>query len=337
MSADHIYIDLLKSYSEGDRSANIFYQYNSSIIKRPVDYTVSIDRFNIPLNSLPIFIMNLTASYYNVELEYNGFSSGVIPVSYVPVPAPYYNPKVNGYIWSHSEFITYINTALATAYTTLAGLTALPAGSAAPYVYIDNNSTLTLKCPTPYLTSAAIPIKIYASGSMFRFLTGLQFDYTTSAIVANRNILMRIYDLKNNSETIAGVVWYSMHSDYKIETLVNWNDPIGIIFTSNHITSRPEIIPVASPISGSGTITQNGQNILANFDFIYGQTPKPLTVQYVLQSPYKKIDLIGTDDINKIDINVYWYDSEYNLYPISLYPNDSISVRLCFIKKKVEI
>jgi hypothetical protein len=63
---------------------------------------------------------------------------------------------------------------------------------------------------------------------------------------------------------------------------------------------------------------------------------KPTKIQYILQSVYKLIDLIGNDPINTIDIKLFWYDSHNNIYPLGVSLGDSISLRLVFIKKGTE-
>ena len=354
--ADHKYIDVYKSYTDDDgysRIMDITNSYAAAFVDEAQNYTLSIDRWNIPLTSVPIFIMNRTPGFYTCELEYGGTSSGVIPITYVPNPQPYYSQLFDYYIYSYIQFIEYINTALETAFYNLKASVSLPTNIPPMFAYNSNVFILYLVVTDAYAKTNVTPINIYFNKEMFKFINGIPIIYKT--LIANdRNCWIQCAPLINNRRTITYTnnnaippVTYTengltISSEYGNETLFNWNQAKGIVVMSYNLMTTPELIP-ANVNSNSGnsslnTSTQQNpyQNVLASFDFLHGETPRSLTAQYILTSPYKRLDIMSNGPLNKIHMCVKWFDSFYNLYDLYLYPGEAMTMRFVFINKRVQ-
>ena len=349
---DAQYQDILKPYNPIDRQMRYLKQFSQSIVTKADDFYLSIDRFNIPMTSIPIFIYQLTPhvdpitglttytdTEYSIELEYNGVFSGQTFIQYVsntPVTSSFYY-----YVFNYNAFIRMINTAISTAFTTLGGIITLPTGSVAPYFEIDQNTKMmSLVVQNNYFngTIGWLPLKLYANIKMLRFLNGIPLEFTYQS--PTRILLFIVEDLHNNLErrvpfdlTPTDPTLYDfliMNSEYGAQTLINWNDAKGFVFTTDTLPINPENLPSTA---NQSMLVSRG--ILANFDFIYTEsTPKPLSAQYILQSPYKKIDLISSVPINILDIAVAWYDYNNNLHECYLYDGEAMSIRLVFLRKK---
>jgi hypothetical protein len=302
---------------------------------------MAIDKFKIPLTNVPIFFFNSSKSggnynYYSLELSYNGIYSGRTYVQYTtssslsPSNPDYYR------VYDFNAFIQMINTTLSTAFTNLGGLITLPVGSVAPFLAIDENHVMSLYAQKgKYDTNniSITPIKIYMNNTLWNFTVGISADVIGSLIAGatnGRDVVFNVWDKKINTVSLSSVDYLKMASEYGAQTVIRWNICNGVLFTSSTIPVAPENLPN----SGSDK-NLNSRSIVANFDLIYTpEEPKPLTAQYVLQSPYKKINLINNIPLNNIDIAVYWYDNNNNTYPLTLYLNESVPMRFVFISKK---
>jgi len=324
------YYDVLQAYSGPNSQMRYFQQLSQPIIEHANEYYLSIDRFSIPMSNIPIFIFNPAANFYTVELVYNGTGSGPISVQYIP---PALQPTTSAYyyyVYSYNLFLLMINTALAASFTALGGSISLPAGSIAPYFVIDDSTKIiSLVAQSNFYDSTiSTPIQIFMNTNLLSYMEGIPMSYN-SALAGGRNILFNLFNTHNNVIAASPSNFYKMDTEYGASTLINWNQAKGFIITTDSIPINPEYLPI---VSGQNLL--NTRPILANFDFVYSPSDtKGLVAQYILQSPYKTIDLVGRNQVNRIDTTVYWYDSSNNMYTIYLRPNEAMSIRLVFLKK----
>ena len=339
---DSQYQDILKSYNSFDTQMRYFKQYSQNIVEKASDYNLAIDRFYVPLSSVPIFIFNntqvtdinkvTTYSYYSVELSYNGIYSGQTFIQYIPRSGSSVSAdKFYYYVYGFGNFLEMINTTLSSAFTKLSGLVTLPTDSIAPHFEIDyTNYMLSFVGQSNfYDSSLASPITVYMNNPMQQFMSGIPSSYNGS-FSNGRNIIFKFSNLYNNIITWSSSDYYKMNSEYGTQTLIRWNIAKGLVFTTDTIPVNTENLPA--------TLNQSlliSRGILANFDFIYtSDAPKPFSAQYILQSPYKQITLINDTPINVLDITVYWYDMDNNLYDTFIYSGEALSMRLVFLRKK---
>jgi hypothetical protein len=351
----HQYQDILKAYNVNDRQMKYLKQFSQPIVERAQDYFIAIDRFNLQMTSIPIFIYKTSKSIdpitgvvtnvddqYSVEISYNGIYSGQTFLQYVPQLGVTTASAFYYYVYSYNNFIRMINTALVTAFTTLGGLVTLPTGSLAPYFELDlKTNMMSFVVQNNFFNGTPLwggVINVYMNNKMLRFVNGIPLSISTAA-PNGRNLLLNVYNIYNNlfaripvDKTPPDPSIYDflvMYSEYGSQTLINWNDAKGLVFTTDTIPINPEYMPSAE---NDSSIVSRG--ILANFDFIYTEsTPRPLNAQYIQQSPYKLIDLLGISPISMLDITVYWYDYNNNLYDCYLYDGEAMSIRLLFTRK----
>jgi len=351
---NHVYINVTKQYDPLSREMSLFNRYNSSILDNAADFTLSFDRFSIPLTSVPIFIMSIygvNQTYdphpYTCEITYGGFTSGPIDIQYVNPPPAFYNPNYVGYIYSYAQFLSFVNKALNVAFNAVSIFTALPVSYPPLFTYDPTTFVLQMYVEENYLSSLPSPINIYFSKSMFQYLNGMPLFYKSDPSVVGRSCLMRIYDMANNRSVLppTGAPIFIVSSEYGNETLLNWNDAHGIVISSATLNCVPEVIPSSLAVTQNGaiiggsndnTIIATYQNIIASYDFVFTQgAPRSLNLQYILNSPYKRIDILTEGPINTIDIRVQWYDHNYTLHNLYLAPNELLSMRLLFMRKTV--
>lgn len=115
-------------------------------------------------------------------------------------------------------------------------------------------------------------------------------------------------------------------------TISNWSPVSSIVFTSGSLpivaTQLSETLVYNNGQSVSVNIPQNFANIISDMctnDMVY----KP-NLLYVPSGQNRYIDMIGTNDIRTIDINVFWKDKRENLIPFVLQSGASSSIKILF-------
>ena len=117
----------------------------------------------------------------------------------------------------------------------------------------------------------------------------------------------------------------------EFSTISTWNPVTSIIFTTTLLSIKSESL--GAPLiyldnySYQSTNNKNIAGIISDFqpsDSIY----KP----YVNYQPtvMRYIELVGSQPIDKIDINVYWKNRFGELIPFKLNPSNSLTVKVCF-------
>jgi hypothetical protein len=374
---EHVYIDIVKGYEPGNRYANYRQQFDKAILPRACDYSLSIDRFNIPMTAIPIFIFNhqyelregnnggVYYNYYNISMSYNDVYSDPMGVQFIPSSTnisqydandPDNTDPVYYYVWNVAQFIRMLNETIKTAFSMLSDTVTLPIGATYPFFTIDYSSnTLLYYAQRDFydVDNVEIPIKLYLNTNLWNMLKG--FNYLVigglvSPVDTGRDVQLLCFNMNNNLETFGGTAstnyYYKMVNEFGAITLINWNIAKGFFMTSNNLPVRNELLPSLSSSWNASTQQYTIQKsnvlvatpIICSFDFIYTPSePFPLNAQYVLNSPYKLIDMTTISPITSIDVSVFWFDKYNNAYPLKFYRDEAMSIRILFQKIKDNI
>jgi len=344
LEGEHIYLDAIVTAPAG-RSIHAIYnqKFNETIIKNSGEYTIAIDRFRIPLDSIPIFIFDKTPNVYTISLSYNGISSGKIGLQYITT-TPNATPDMPEYwyVWTFDIALRMVNNAIQQAFNTLSTLVTLPAGSLPPFFSIDYTTNILSSNAQVdfYDNTLGTPIKLFMNQRLWENFGGIPIIEIGSVTGAPSNngedarfIFFNTFNNIYTYGTGTHTNYYKMQSAYGFEILANWNHAKGIYFISNNIPIRTEIMPTNTQ---NQTINNyvNTLPVLCNFDMVYtSESIKPSILQYILNTPYKIIDLIGSKNINNLDLQIFWYDRYNNSYPLMIRPNNTLTVRFVFMKK----
>lgn len=326
---ENIYIDLLLTntiQTNNNDRVKVQFMLNQSqpILKNTDGYQMSIIRFSLNTETLPIFIpmmKNETETIYSLTMEYNEF----IFQAYMNFIPQNENPIDNDekyYIYSYQYVVYLVNQCFKDCYTGLNNLISL-SGIDVPYMIFDTD---TQKCSikinsTDYGYDETNKINIYMNGAMYSLFSSLPaslingtdgMDYQLNNLISQDNELLT--------------------QDYK--TIQIWNPVSSIIFTSNLLpiyetTTPPIQIYTNGQISNNST-SYNFLNIMT--DFIGNDLTFTPFIQY---SPniVRYISLKPKSLIRNIDLNVFWLNkNDGKLKPLYLIPGGSCSVKL-FISK----
>lgn len=368
---DKIYLNLVIPYqpnNNGISQAIFQQQFTQPVLDVPDDYYLSIVRFSIPCQNIPIinfanYIQNFpntnpNLTVFSVTLEYNGdisqsyvqfatetpfASPGVLSVTN---PTVAYN-NVYYFTYTYSNIIAMINGALSDAFT---GLASPPMGSLAPYLIYDPVTyRIGLVAQKAfYVDTLPTPIEVFVNYELFStFLSGMPsvlFGYNEAN---EEDVQLVIREQHNNgffpeelappysgSGTPLPSDYYVMWQDYP--TLINMNSFKNLTFRSN-------LLPIVQEFSVSNNLQTSVQTslstigsvgILTNFEPLdtFGWESRGI-VTYTPLGPYHLINLTGMAPISNLDITILWSDQFGQLYPLTIGYNQVATIKIAFFKK----
>jgi len=331
-------------------------------INNPSDYYLSVVRFSIPCQNIPIFIpeiqpypnTNVNNTVYSLSLEYNGFSSGQtfvqfvsgnpnVPINSITPSSPLANTSsIYYWIYNYQEFIDMVNNTFVTAFNTLdVASGGLPVGSEAPYFEFDSATQLiSLVAQRQFYDRTLLnPINIFMNYKLFVYYDGIEVNYLgtgSNSYAANgKDVQFIVKDLKNNWYNPSFVPpasppdYYKMTQDFP--NLVTWNVFKSLQITSNMIPIREEYAPA---LQSAGSSNTESQIFLKDFEPVLNNGGDSRGILYfVLDGPYQLINLMSTTPLTKLDMSLYWVDRFGRKFLLQCPYNQVISVKIVFIKK----
>lgn len=369
-SSDNIYynIEINNVLSSGTENSQVPAQYfentSQSVLTDPSQYYLTIARFSVPGSAIPIFIMdiinnqanpNLTPyifclSYagndYPVNIIYYPLNNSSAPTTAIPaqqVNSNYY------YVYSYDHMIQMINIALADSFSQLKTANPGAPPSRPPFFTYDAVTQLiSLVVQNEYYYDGITPtIDIFLNANLLNTYLESISAYFYGYNQPNGKDFKFIIDAKyNNGYTNGTNNKYYVPSDvpatlphYLVYTqeysmIQYWNSFKNIVFISGTIAVQGEYIPQKKNPNSSSQGAVSFRPILTDFQPDLETPGSGRTImQYFPQGPYRLVDLVSTQPMNKIDISIYWQDKDDDLWPVYLNTNQSASVKLLFIRK----
>jgi hypothetical protein len=291
------------------------------ILKKPSDYVLSVVRFSIPSQSIPIFIwkpneFQITISYLNFDftttLQYIPNSPGG---SY-----DYFGPS----IWNYQDFIDIINAALLSSFNNfVAGTPAFALKpTTAPYMIYNSETQLcSLIAEEKYDTTYTNPVYIYFNTNLFSYFPALQnFDDEANTIKSH---YIKVKYNFNNVLVIGGINYYEIREEYS--TLVLWNDLQKILLETDSIPVNNELL---------GSQTNKLRKVITDFEPLSSINDRSV-IQYFPQGPLRFYDLITDYPLTQMNLNIRWETKDGRSYPLYLNKYDNLTVKLYFKRKGV--
>ena len=380
ISNDNFYVNIDFNHSSptftlgtptiGSNEEPQFAEYNVTKATPFVDdaskYYVSIIRFAIPLQSVPLFIMpivpnqpnsNLTPMIIGITLNGVDYPANLIyiPDNNVSAPTqigydtqnitPYY------YCYTYQQLLTMINIALHNVFIS-SGLAALFPGIAYPYFYLDNTDIIHLIIPN-FFTKIVGPLstipQIYINEFLITYLQSFEYVFNGYSDINGKDFIFRlssptlltpinVNSTLNKSCDANGIpistltpIYYDITQEYS--SLEYWISIKKILISTWGLPIRSEFIPSAN---------NNNSTSNASFPIIADFVPTVDTpggsksiAYYYPTAQYKLVDLIGNERINTVDLKIYWEDKNGNIYPITIGVGSQASIKLAFLSKKL--
>jgi hypothetical protein len=318
---DNIYLNVIFQNNPEDPNLETIAEYNVTktqpIIDKPSNYYVSVIRFDVPLNGIPLFIAPIVPNQNDpnltpLEFGINGFTTNVIykPDNHLSAPiqnqpkqviTPYY------FVYSFQNFISSFNDALLTCYNN----TGQPGGAGPPFFVFDPPTQLIyLIVPIDFINSfPSLTINQYTAN----YLEGFRLRYL------NSNLLEFVLENTNYNG------FSKIGQNFPVQTppkhlvisqeypcMDYWLSLRKIVLISNTIPILTDFVPNIEKPKDTRSIA------------VYN----PLS-QYLL------IDLKGETPIYSIDLKIYWQDKLGNYYPLYIQILQQASVKIAFLKKNL--
>jgi len=331
---------------------------NTIILDKCSDYYASIVRFSIPLDTIPIMIMQVIPNQSNPKLTpyYVGFSYlGVDYFSqliYLPqnnITPPVQNQPtqvITDYygVFNYQVLIDMINVGFVNAFN---ASPLFGSGFAPPYMFFDPVTNLISLVYQPYFLTISSPLTgipiIYINGLLEIYLDSFYLKFITDNSLTGHDYEFILQPNPSNiyytpnfglSPGTNSITAYRQIQEYS--TLEYWSSVAKILITTSTIPINPESVPAAQ-----STQQSQGLNvafpIISDFSLNIDQSAgTSRTIAYYLPTAqYKLVDMISDIPLQKIDLKFYWQDKLSNLYPIELAANQQIEVKLGFFRKSL--
>jgi hypothetical protein len=314
----------------------------SAILEQPRLYNLSVDRFKIPVNTIPLLIVPSNGTLDQTIYEFI-LSDGVTSV---PVTVPYINNGLSPsdpryyYIYSYSRFIRMLNQALATAFATLYAPIRLAAAGTDPdydtvpphFEFEPISQKLSLVVPDLfYNPDIATPVwTIQFNFELLRFFQGFETTIIQQGVLYefvtinrfNNNVTIDVIDI-NGTATVSDVNYLNMLPDYN--ALTRWNELDSIQILTN-IPVNQQFVETADT-----TTATSSKPILTDFIVLY---PDPnsyaATTLDLATTERSYYDLYGTAPIRNIQFTFLWVSYTGQSYPLYISQGDAITLKLLF-------
>jgi hypothetical protein len=309
----------------------------------------------IPIQFFPVEINPLLAtdpnySIYTVTMSYLGNTfqqhlewipqdaDATVPVGPISVFELQNNIEFRAYysLYSLKHFVTIINNALETCFTTNIKplLPAPPAGTSyvAPFMDYDVNTRLfSLYTQNIFLDTEVNPVSLFFNIRLdANFVTSFDLEYQSydsllgayaRFVILNRNGLNRTVD----ATAPDGFIYRQNQEFNTIGQITNFSSllvrSISLPILNEAITIRGDQSKIGS--SNETIITDveiNLSDILNLRNYIH----------YIPTAQYRYVTMHGDTPITRIDLEILWKDAFDNIYPVAIPDHDIATIKILF-------
>jgi hypothetical protein len=340
---DHTYVDIQISYDPSKDNGNGTPAYFSStftqsVVDNPSQYHLVIDRWDCNCSQIPSYIFdpNIPGT---VTLAYNGTEVSqdliFIPESPVSGPIPPLKPYrdytvaelIYYYIYTVEYYAELVNTAFTTAHAALIILEPAIAASLPPRLVFNPETQLFALYAEKafYDKSVALPITVMFDDEIASLLPFFVWRYQGS-----NKWLLQISDILINTVSYGGVDY--LKQQQQSFGCYTFNPSKSIVFTSGTIPIKNTF----SQINNKDPNNSNASSIAILTDFkvdITSAMDQSKQLIYISNDNFRRIDLYGTSPLRTLDLAVYWTDKVGNLLPLNLAEDETLGIKLLFIRK----
>ena len=368
---EKIYYDIVISnvISQNQEPPKIYFNETRStpFVNNSGDYYLSIIRFQVDTNTLPVFIpeiqprqANPNLTIYSVTLEYGTVAKQVFiqwspQNAYLP-PAIPPNQTANGfqssennyyYCYNYQYFILLIEEAFDTAFQQLQAECPDLATAHAPAVMWDvtaNIASITAETAFYDKDVCANPIKVYFNNPLYNLFSSFVVIRRgfSSTLGRNHQLIIANFNGTNTMEisTGADTSYTATVVIQEYPTTISWTPVSSIVFCSNTLPivsnqlSNPLLYADGAQVYSLGGNSSNFAQIITDLASNDGTPYKP-NLLYNPQSEDRLIDMTGNAPLNNIDISVFWKSKLGTLIPMTLNSGGSCSLKILFTKKHI--
>lgn len=332
----HIYYNL--SYLNNKSSPQpilITENRNDPIINNPKKYHMTVARFTIATQYIPIFIFETAGNnlpnnnYYSVTIN-----NSTEYITYIPANNLTSADDEYLFVYSYQAFLDMINESFR-----LAFIAAAPAGCTQP-PYLIYEKDVQLFCLIVEKAYVVNNHKIYMNTPLYSFFDNFNVKLWGYNLVTQKDVEIRLANTGHNTVDLNASGYplvvggaYEMCQEYN--SVYNWNDAKSIVFLSNNIAVSPEAVTARN----TSTMIQGDlyQKMLTDIEFepVAGNTASSSLRGYLQYIPmqYRFLDLTDDQPLYRVDLQVMFQTRNLRLYPLKLLPGEFLSMKIMFVKK----
>jgi hypothetical protein len=349
---------------------------NSPFILDPESYYLSIVRFTLDTNTLPVITpeiqidqsdRNLTV--YSITLDWNNpvapFQSFTQQTfleyspqnqqAIIPAPPSQTNNKLQnnstGYydIFNYQYWILLINQTFQKCYNDLntqvvaAGL-ALPSAFAPIMNWDTQQNVAILNADSAgYNDTTSNYITIYFNPSMFNLFSSFPFIIESADVVPNGKNARIIMSGFGGANLVpyppVAPLYTALQIVQEYSTLALWTPITSIVFTSNTLPIVANQVSAPLLFNNGKRFSSGGNNSnIAQVitDFIVDGGVYKPSISYVPSAQYRLVNLVGNTPLYNIDVEVFYRNRVGELIPFRLGTGGTATVKILFTRKGTE-
>lgn len=239
------------------------------------------------------------------------------PPSYKQFPDTYYN------VYNYNQLCRMINATISfhysNFYTAHPGVNGLSVSDSPYMIFDDINNRFSLIYNKKFLSSG---IELFYNDA-FSIKFGGFDDYFFGVSGDERDYSFRFIDSKNNSYDANNNFNRQMYS-----SISPWQSINQVLLISTSIRTRSEWIGT----NDSSDINAPSILFSLNPDFL---TPSEMKskITYTTSGNYRLVDVLGTGDLQTLNMSLYYTDQNNNIYPFHLAEGEVATIKLLFVKR----
>jgi len=340
-------------------------------LHNPSLYYMSIIRFSLDTDSLPVFIpviqpkqpdINLTI--YSISMSYKVAGVDVVVRTYIKfipqnliatLPTPP-SQTVDGfqddssgyyYIYNYQAFIYMMNVAFEECYQELALQVGLLGGTLptphAPVMEFDSSDKFVVINGdiVGYASNLPNPIILYMNNNCGQLFASLPMFINANSSPQGLNFRIAFSVFGGSTQIdfpVSNPTYIAIQCWTEANVTAIWSPVQSVVFTSS-------LLPIVANQLSEPTILNNGANISSNGNNAnFGQIITDMMVDQevgwrpaILYNPtaeFRLVEMIGNVPLYSIDVDVYWKNRQGKLIAFRLVPGGCCTMKILFTRKK---
>ena len=323
--------------------AYVVNQRDGSILERPNEWEMSIVRFSISSELIPLFFPTIPNPLFplqtnmSVTLAYGGmFFQTFVQVT---------PDEIKNGVFDYCTYLNQINDALLTSFNNLKVVFPAAPGTAPPSFFLDDvNSLISMYVQDVYLNTNVNRILIGINQPLQTILdmpTDVRntvpdpngMDYQISVNVS-ANLLPASGARLGYPVALNGIAGNLLQVSQEFRSLDEWSMVKSVLFTSSLIPVNKELLPNNPNQSQNINVADSVLPIVTDFLIAKDQVePTRHTYEYLPTAEYRMIGLKGVKPFSVIDITAQYQTFDGKIYPIYIAADDNMSLKIMFRRK----
>lgn len=308
-SSDHVYYNFRIQPTDGKQTLAKYSENRvTPILDNPSDYELAVMRFNVPTSNIPLFFWK--DNFFGITLKHNNINY----FEYLQFISNTSLLNARKTIYTVQEVLDSMNQAFATAFALIPGIVSIEAPQ---MLYDPITDLLTLNVEQSFITDG---IEIFWNQELNPLMYSFQ-NYYYEDPPSQQVFRWIIKDRGNNSSTINGQPSFLMLQDYP--NTFAWSNLQSIRFETNSIPVKRELEGAQKNIESL---------LLTDFEIIKDRYNRN-SISFFPRGPVRFTDLQSNYPMKRIDVSVFWVDTDNIIYPLVISGGDSLTMKLMFRKK----